>query len=208
MPSCKWIHQRSGLPFRSDNPENVKQKSTNQNEKLQKKAGKRDVIDNVRMGAGPVKILNRKNMKIKICDIKIERVRYKRWLWTLTEESRTKQRKQFLGVNFLCIRYIWLIGTRCGDPMDRKLASSVKWGQGLRKYFFTIRGQGHCLNMISSQFNKFVWDRWQDLVVKGKTSTPSTYPPHQTQSNGAGEILQREERYVQPRKACPWKGHG
>lgn len=65
------------MPFRSDNPENVKQESTNQNEKLQKKAGKRDVIDNVRMGAGPVKILNRKNVKIKICDIKIERVRYK-----------------------------------------------------------------------------------------------------------------------------------
>lgn len=142
MSSCKWIPQCSGLPFRSDNPENVKQESTNQNEKLQKKAGKRDVIDNVRMGAGPVKILNRKNVKIKICDIKIERVRYKWWLWTLTEESRTKQTKQFLGVNFLCISYIWLIGTRCGDLTDRKLASSVKWGQGLRKYFFTIRGHG------------------------------------------------------------------
>ena len=126
MSSCKRIPQCSGLPFRSDNPENVKQESTKQNEKLQKKAEKRDVIDNVCMGAGPVKILNRKNMKIKICDIKIERARYKWLLWTLTEGRRTKQTKQFLGVNFLCVSYIWLIGAKYGDLMDRKLASSVK----------------------------------------------------------------------------------
>lgn len=73
--SVFWLAIHSG--YHSDNPENIRQESTKQNERPQKKVEKRDIIDNVCMGAGPVKILNRKNTKIKICDIKTERIRYK-----------------------------------------------------------------------------------------------------------------------------------
>lgn len=105
MSPCKWIHRCSGLPFRSDNPESVKQQSTKQKMKSHKRKWRHGSL--LKMYAWelgqwkfPSQVLNWKNTKKEIYSIRMQE---QGWLWTLTEGRKTKLTLSRFSVSTYCV---------------------------------------------------------------------------------------------------------